>query len=69
MTKKENFSRQIALQNKAISAGVNIVSCGRCGDVLLADAKAKKIQCPHCDAIMEACDFSDLFYTGMEIHD
>lgn len=69
MTKKEKFLRQIALQNKAISAGVNIVTCGHCGEVLLAEAKAEEIECPHCDAIMDASDFPDLFYTGMEIYD
>lgn len=69
MTKKENFLRQIALQNLAISAGVNIVSCGDCGDVLLAPADAEEIQCPHCGFTADQCDFPDLFYTGMEIHD
>jgi hypothetical protein len=69
MNKKEKFLHQIALQNKAIDAGVNIVTCGHCGDVLLADAEAEEIECPHCDSVMDVCDYPDLFYTGMEIQE
>ena len=69
MTKKEKFLQQIALQNKAYDAGVNIVTCGDCGHTLLAPADAEQIQCPHCDFTADQCDFPDLFYTGMEVHE
>jgi len=69
MTKKEKFMSQIELQNRAIEIGVNIVTCGDCGDVLLTDAYAEEIECPHCGFTADQCDFPDLFYTGMEVHE
>jgi len=69
MTKKEKFLIQIDLQNKAIEAGVNIVTCGDCGDVLLVSADAEEVECPHCGFKADQCDFPDLFYTGMEVHE
>jgi uncharacterized CHY-type Zn-finger protein len=68
MSKKEKFLHQIALQNKAIAdAGVNIVTCGHCGEIILTDIYAEVIECPHCNSVMEHCDCPDLYYTGMEL--
>lgn len=66
-TKREWALTQIALQEKIQQAGVNIVTCGNCGSVLLHETPAESIQCPHCGLNSDPCDFPDLWYTGIEL--
>lgn len=42
--------------------GINIVTCGQCGDVVLHKINQEEIQCPSCLLKSEPCDFPDLFY-------
>jgi len=42
-------------------ANVNIVNCGNCGDVLLHELNATKIDCCHCGFSSEPCDFPDFY--------
>jgi|TARA_X000000368_G_C22872946_1_gene641765 predicted RNA-binding Zn-ribbon protein involved in translation (DUF1610 family) len=48
--------------------GINIVTCGNCGDVLLhnindldSEGTSNDIVCPSCGWESESCDFPDLF--------
>ncbi len=59
--------KQIKLQEKIQrDAGVNIVTCGNCGSVVLHELNAIKIDCPYCNVKMNVCDCPDYLYSGME---
>ena len=45
-------------------AGVNVVTCGECGQVFYHEIKEGNLVCPHCGYESEQCDFPDLFYEG-----
>lgn len=61
------IEKQIALQNRMVlELGINLVTCGGCGDVLLHEIDEDEIECPHCDFKSDPCDFPDFFYEGME---
>jgi len=66
-TKREWALGQIALQEKAQQAGVNIVTCGNCGSILLHETPTDSIHCPHCGLKSDPCDFPDYWYTGLEM--
>jgi LSD1 subclass zinc finger protein len=67
MTKNRKIViKQINLQEKIQQVlGINIVTCGSCGTVLLHEKKAKKIKC-FCGAKMDLSDCPDLYYSGLE---
>ena len=41
--------------------GINIVTCGECGGVVLHKINQEELQCPYCLYKSEPCDFPDLF--------
>lgn len=52
---------QNELQQEIIDkTGINIVTCGNCGSVLLHYIDDEFIQCPDCKFASEPCDFPDL---------
>lgn len=65
--REEKIKNQLDLQFKIQQKGFNIVTCGRCGDVLLHEVNDEDIECPHCDFVSDPCDFPDLFYEGIEL--
>lgn len=44
------------------SSGINIVTCGDCGSVVLHEVNDLEITCPDCGFKSEPCDFPDLNY-------
>lgn len=70
MTTREKILEQIELQEEIQSNGINLVTCGSCGGVLLHRTTSIHedidIVCPYCDFTSEPCDFPDYFYTGLE---
>lgn len=59
MTNKTQNELQQEIINKT---GINIVTCGNCGSVLLHYLDDEFIQCPDCKFASEPCDFPDLNY-------
>jgi rubrerythrin len=69
--KKENprmIEQYDMAQDIVNKTGINIVTCGNCGDVLLhnindldSEGTSNDIVCPSCDYKSECCDFPDLF--------
>ena len=62
---------QLELQQEIVkSSGINIVTCGDCGSVVLHEIEVnleevkylEKIECPDCGLISDPCDFPDLNY-------
>lgn len=54
---------QLELQQEIIDkTGINIVTCGNCGDTLLHYIDDEVIICPYCKMESEPCDFPDLNY-------
>ena len=67
MNKRDKIIKQIELQERVVQlSGVNIVTCGNCGSVVLHDIKDSEIDCPYCDHILEVCDCPDYLYSNME---
>ena len=50
------------ISNIRLNLGLNIVTCGNCGAVLLHKIDAEKIHCYECNQQMEQCDCPDLWY-------
>lgn len=67
-TIREKVLEQIKLAEEIQKvAGINIVNCGNCGEVLLHRiTEDEDIECPYCDFKSEPCDFPDFLYRGME---
>jgi predicted RNA-binding Zn-ribbon protein involved in translation (DUF1610 family) len=64
-TKKLNELKdsQYSLQREIVNAtGINIVTCGDCGQVLLHRVEEQEIICNECGFTSEPCDFPDLNY-------
>ena len=66
--KRETVIQQLELMRQ--KAGINIVTCGHCGSVILHEQKPigveQTINCYDCGEDMDTTDCPDLFYTGME---
>ena len=57
----EKRLEQYDLQQEVIKkSGINIVTCGSCGSVVLHRLSDEEIQCPDCGFESEPCDFPDL---------
>jgi hypothetical protein len=69
-TEKNTFQlaiEQIELQEKVQrEAGINIVCCGNCGQVLLHNVGDEEIKCVSCERVMALSDCPDLWYNGIE---
>lgn len=52
---------QLEFQQEIIKElGINIVTCGDCGSVVLHEIKMEEIICPFCGFTSEPCHFPDL---------
>jgi hypothetical protein len=59
------FNEQCKIAKKILDkTGINIVTCGECGSVILVDAKKTEYFCYGCGKPGEPCDFPDLFYSN-----
>lgn len=67
-TKREIAENQIRLQEEIQSAGVNLVTCGNCGSILLHDLKDETIEC-FCGSEMDLHDCPDYWYEGVQEHE
>ena len=60
--------KQIELQNKIQSLGINLVSCGDCGSVFFHECDdSDTVECPFCYTKMAKSDCPDYFYEGLEL--
>lgn len=56
-------SSQVSLQREIVDkAGINVVTCGSCGDVTLYRLPADRVHCSSCDHEGDVCCFPDLNY-------
>ena len=60
---------QLELLLKIQAIGINIVTCGNCGTIILVKWKREEYYCYECDKSGEPCDFPDLFYEGWKGED
>jgi len=58
--------QQMKLAEQAYQAGVNIVTCGHCGAVLLHSRGAENIHCFSCLRVMDLSDCPDFWYEGAQ---
>ena len=65
VNKKELAIKQIKLQEKMQASGVNMVTCGQCGEVLLHDTKDETTDC-FCGQTMDLSDCPDYWFSGVE---
>lgn len=66
-TKRELILNQVALADEVrAKAGINIVTCGNCGTILLHRIRKDYLTCVGCRNVMDVCDCPDLWYTGIE---
>ncbi len=54
------INNQIELLKVVMGGGINLVTCGDCGEVLLHRLRDTEITCPYCNFTSEPCDFPDL---------
>lgn len=64
-TKREIALEQIELQEEMQNNGLNVVSCGNCGTILLHNTGEEEIDCL-CGNTMSLSDCPDLWYSGVE---
>jgi len=58
---EEKRKEQLQLQNAIVElTGINIVTCGMCGTVILHSIDQEEIECTDCDFISDVADFPDL---------
>ena len=57
------FKKQLAhLERIRAKVGLNLVTCGNCGNIFFHEADSFIIHCPYCGFVSDPCDFPDLFY-------
>jgi len=62
-TRRFKITEQYDLAQEIISnSGINIVTCGNCGSVVLHRTNVEEITCVSCGFTSEPCDFPDLYY-------
>lgn len=60
---EEDEETQLELLQEIVEkAGINIVTCGNCGNVILHRTPTEEIKCESCEFESEPCDFPDLIY-------
>jgi hypothetical protein len=64
-TKRELAIEQIELQEKMQRAGINLVTCGNCGSILLHELRKENIEC-FCGQEMSLSDCPDYWYEGCQ---
>jgi hypothetical protein len=65
MNKRNWALNQIAFQEQILKIGVNLVTCGSCGDVMFCKTDDEQIECI-CGVVSDAHDCPDLWYRGLE---
>jgi hypothetical protein len=65
MNKRNWALNQIAFQEQILKIGVNLVTCGSCGDVMFCKTDDEQIECI-CGFTSEPSDFPDFWYRGLE---
>ena len=65
-TTRDLVIEQIELQERIVAIGLNIVTCGNCGTIILHELSDENILCFGCNRNMSLCDCPDLYYSGME---
>lgn len=58
-------TEQVELQLEMQSKGLNIVSCGNCGTILIHKVGKENIVCHDCGEHMSLSDCPDVYYEGM----
>lgn len=67
-SKRELALEQMELMESIRDAGVNMVTCGNCGTILLHKIDKKEdIDCFGCKQEMEKSDCPDYWHTGCEM--
>jgi hypothetical protein len=56
------MEEQLQMSRAINGIGINIVTCGDCGGVVLHKTSDEDITCPHCNFTSEPCDFPDLYW-------
>lgn len=64
-TKREIVLDQIELQERIQKIGINLLTCGNCGGVLLHESKNETVECL-CGSKLAECDCPDYWYRGLE---
>lgn len=59
LTQSEIFANQ---QSRLNAKGLNIVTCGNCGEPFVTYLNEEEHTCPYCGFQSEPCDFPDLFH-------
>ena len=49
-------------QSKLNDKGLNLVTCGNCGDPFLTNLNEEEHTCPYCGMQGDPCDFPDFFH-------
>jgi hypothetical protein len=65
MNKRNWALNQIAFQEQITKIGINLVTCGSCGDVMFCKTDDEEIECA-CGFTSEPSDFPDFWYRGLE---
>jgi hypothetical protein len=65
MNKRNWALNQIAFQEQITKIGINLVTCGSCGDVMFCKTDDEQIECI-CGVVSDAHDCPDLWYRGLE---
>lgn len=65
MNKRNWVLNQIAIQERINKIGVNVITCGSCGDVMFCHVDDEEIECI-CGVVSDAHDCPDLWYRGLE---
>ncbi len=47
---------------RVIDRGINIVTCGECGEPFVVSLSEEEHTCPFCNMSGDPCDFPDLFH-------
>lgn len=66
-TNKKLWEKQIQLQERMQENGMNLVTCGNCGTVIIHDLKSDDVECHECNGTYDSSDCPDIFYVGMQI--
>ena len=64
-TKRDIVLHQIELQEQIQKIGINLLTCGSCGTVLLHELKNEKVECL-CGLSLDSHDCPDYWYSGIE---
>ena len=64
-SKRNIILHQIELQERIQKIGINLLTCGNCGGVLLHESKNETVECL-CGSEIAEWNCTDYWYNGME---